>query len=133
MKEFKVSRVELKALLELAKESLNEAKNDLDNGFIRGAISSSYYCFLHLIRALLLQKGIITKSHQGVKIKFSQEFILKRKFDKKFGKIISDLFEERLDADYAPLKEFTKEQAQTAIEQAEEFFKKVKETISPGL
>ena len=39
-----------------AKESLDEAKNDLNDNFIRGAISSSYYCFLHLMRALLLQK-----------------------------------------------------------------------------
>lgn len=122
MKEFKASQVELKALLKLAKESLDEANNDLSDGFVRGAISSSYYCFLHLMRALLLQKGIIVKSHQGVKIKFSQEFILKGKIDKKFGKIISDLFEDRLDADYAPLKEFTRKQAEEAIKEAKEFY-----------
>ncbi len=121
MKEFKASHIELEALLKLAKESLDEANNDLNDGFIRGAISSSYYCFLHLMRALLLQKGIIVKSHQGIKTKFSQEFILKNKIDKKFGKIVSDLLEDRLDADYAPLKEFTKKQAEKAIEEAEEF------------
>jgi len=123
MKEFKANPIELKALLNLAKESLDEANNDLRDGFVRGAISSSYYCFLHLMRALLLQRGIIVKSHQGVKIKFSQGFILTGKINKKFGKVISDLFEDRLDADYAPLKEFTKKQAEKAIRQAEEFYK----------
>lgn len=123
MKEFKANPIELKALLNLAKESLDEANNDLRDGFVRGAISSSYYCFLHLMRALLLQRGIIVKSHQGVKIKFSQEFILTGKINKKFGKVISDLFEDRLDADYAPLKEFTKKQAEKAIRQAKEFYK----------
>ena len=133
MKEFQVNRIELNGLLKLAKESFDEAKNDLNDGFIRGAISSSYYCFLHLMRALLLQRGIITKSHQGVKIKFNQEFILNGSIDKKFGKIISDLFEDRLDADYAPLQKFSKEQAKEAIEFAKEFYEKVKKIISSNL
>jgi len=126
MKEFQVNRIELNGLLKLAKESFDEAKNDLNDGFIRGAISSSYYCFLHLMR-------IITKSHQGVKIKFNQEFILNGSIDKKFGKIISDLFEDRLDADYAPLQKFSKEQAKEAIEFAKEFYEKVKKIISSNL
>jgi len=129
MKEFKVNPVELRALLNLAKESLDEANNDLSDGFIRGAISSSYYCFLHLMRAMLLQKGVIVKSHQGVKNKFNEAFVKTGKFDKKIGKIISDLFEERLDADYEPLQEFTKKQAKDAIGKAEEFFQKVKKLL----
>lgn len=129
MAKFKASQTELNALLGLAKEDLERAELDIKEGFIRGAISSSYYVILHSGRALLLSKRIVPKSHKGVIQMLGQEFIAKDLLPKEYGKKITDLFEERLAADYDASEEFVIEDAKKALKFAEEFFQKVKKLL----
>lgn len=66
-----------------------------------------YYACFYAVSGLLLQSEIDgVKSHEGVRQKFSQHFILTGKFPKEWGRFYSILFNNRSAADYEDFKNF---------------------------
>ena len=61
----------LKAL-EKAQDALATGRHDLQAGFTLGAINRSYYCMFYCMSGLLYLHDIHTKSHQGIRAKFSE-------------------------------------------------------------
>ncbi len=61
---------EIESLLKISQQNLIDAKNLLDSGGYRSAISRAYYVFLDLARAALLTKDIVAQSHTGAITKF---------------------------------------------------------------
>jgi uncharacterized protein (UPF0332 family) len=47
--------------IESAKEDLQTAKVDYDNGLYKGAINRAYYCIFHSIRAVIIQTFILQR------------------------------------------------------------------------
>jgi uncharacterized protein len=78
---------------------------------------------------LLFKKDIFVKSHNGVKTKFSELFIKTGIVPEKYGKNLSELMNDRQDADYDLESSFSEEEVQEMINWTEEFLDFVKENI----
>lgn len=59
----------------LAKQTYNNAKMCLDNGFYRDCINRSYYAVFYAIRAVLALENIDFKRHKDVVAYFNKEFV----------------------------------------------------------
>lgn len=90
-----------------AKSLLDEIKNHIEHGYYNTAMNRMYYACFYAVSALLLQSEIDgVKSHEGVRQKFSQYFILTEKMSKEWGRFYSILFNNRSAADYEDFKNF---------------------------
>jgi uncharacterized protein (UPF0332 family) len=47
----------------------------LENGSTPGGINRMYYAVYHVISALSVQDGIVTKSHKELKAKFGEAYV----------------------------------------------------------
>lgn len=99
----------IKAELEGAAKTLQEADLLFHNGFYKGAVSRLYYSLLYSIRALLLTKGLEPKSHEGALRLFSLHFVKEGPFATKASHVFSKMMKYREEADYNPAYIFTKE------------------------
>ncbi|MGA1864257.1 MAG: HEPN domain-containing protein [bacterium] len=102
-------RKNIKSELDKASEILSEANLLYKNDYISGAVSRLYYSMLHIIRALLLTKGLEPKSHEGVLRIFSLHFVKEGPFDTKDAHLFARLMKYREEADYNPVYEFIEE------------------------
>lgn len=126
---YKANPREIRALVNLAQESLESAKLRLDENFFRGSVSDSYYAAFYITKAALLNNDIITKTHSGTQRKFGENFVKTGMVDKSYGQWLSKALEERTEADYDALVEFTHEEAKEAYEKTVEFVSEVKKLV----
>jgi uncharacterized protein (UPF0332 family) len=78
-----------------ARETYQDAIFLLDKGSINSSINRLYYATFYATVALLLNKGIEVKSHNGVKQKLGEEFVLKGLISKDLAKTFSILADYR--------------------------------------
>ena len=95
--------------LERAKETLQDAKLLAEKQRWNSAINRLYYAAYYAVIALLLKGNFKTTTHNGVKSKFSEQFIKTKLFPAELGRIYSQLFTWRQKGDYADLFDFTEE------------------------
>lgn len=129
MNTFTPNKKEIKALLDLADESLRSARLRLKEEFYRGAVSDSYYTVFYITKALLLSKGFISKTHTGTVRLFGENFIKTGIVGKKYGQWLTSLLQERTEADYDALREFDFDEANQAVKFAEDFFEGTKNLL----
>ncbi|HLW07426.1 MAG TPA: HEPN domain-containing protein [Marinilabiliaceae bacterium] len=70
------------------------------NGFWNSAVNRLYYALFYAVNALLVLNEIHTKSHSSSRSQFSLHFIKTGKFDKKYGRLLAELFDWRQKGDY---------------------------------
>lgn len=126
---FKVKASELISWKNRALESLKLGELDLKHGYYWSVISQSYYAAFYIVKALLLSKGKITKSHGGTFSEFHRLFIKEGSIDKELGTWYSDALKNRSEADYSVIVEWTQNEAEDALEKAREFVETVKKLI----
>jgi len=119
-------RKEIESLLKMSEENLRDAHLLLTSGSYRSAISRAYYVFFDIAKAALLTKDIIPKSHGGTIAKFGETFVKSNLIKGNYGRAFNRVLEIRTEADYEALREFTKEEAEEVIGEAEQFFREVK-------
>lgn len=115
--------------LEEAEEKLDSAKLLLQNGFFKDAVSRAYYCMYNAARALLLTKDISPKTHKGLISKFGEEFMKMEAEAKNYASILHKAEDLREMADYAVYKEISGDMAESVIDDAELFLKKIREVL----
>ncbi len=108
---------------------LSSAKILYENGKYGDAISRAYYSMHYSARALLSTKNLFPKTHKGVISQFGLEFVKKGIIEDYHLKAMSTARESRERADYGTGYDFTKEEAESAIEDAERFLKRIKKAI----
>ncbi|KAF0127257.1 MAG: hypothetical protein FD189_325 [Elusimicrobia bacterium] len=86
---------EISGLIEKAQEDIKAADMLIGAGLCRIAVSRAYYAMFYVAEALLLTRGLSFSSHKGVISNFGREFIKSGVFDKKFQKVLRDIFELR--------------------------------------
>jgi len=113
---------------QIFREYLRTAKNKLESAEIlfshdkfEDAVSRAYYSVFHCAQVLLLSMGIKAESHSGVRQLFGLHFIKEGRLDKRFGRYLKNLKDERENGDYGIFTLIEKEDAQLAIEEAKEF------------
>lgn len=118
--------------IEDAKRTLRTARLVLADGDIRQGISLAYFVYLDAARAALIAKDIAPQSHAGTNRLFGLHFIKTGLLAKKFGSHFGRLEANRLEATYTKKKQFTKEDADRALDIAEELMTAV-ENLLPTL
>lgn len=113
-----------------AYDSLKEAKAVAELGFWSLAGNRLYYAAFHMATALLLDKGIIAKTHSGVIHLIGSKFIMTGLLDKKYGRFFSRLFELRQSGDYDDMYDATEEEIAPYIAETEDFLAKMESLIT---
>ena len=62
--------------IEKSESTLEEVKSHRANGFYNTAVNRLYYACFYAANALLIANGIEVKSHEGVRQKLGQFFVL---------------------------------------------------------
>ena len=108
-----------------AEESFDEALIMIENKRWNTAINRLYYACYYAVIALLLKNNLDNRTHDGVRIVFSDKFIKTGIFDKKFGKLFSKLFDYRQKGDYGDLFDFDDKIVLPLVDQVRDFISEV--------
>jgi uncharacterized protein (UPF0332 family) len=129
-------RQERKALstarLNRASQHLKSARDLLLNNDFADSISRSYYAIFQAARSLLALDGLESRKHSGVLSLFNRHYIKTGKLDKCWGVVLKDARRFREMADYTELAEFSHEDAEGQIADAEGFLRAVETFIAKG-
>ena len=112
---------ELEIIFEKSQHLLKVARKNYNDEFYPDSINRSYYAVYHAAKALLLKKGITTKTHSGTIHQFGLEYVVNENFDKEIARFFSKLEEDREKADYDYSHVITKSKAKTNLSDAEKF------------
>ena len=104
-----------------AKEELEASRLLSGSHLYAGAVSRAYYACFYAITTLLLREGVETKTHKQLAIEFRKRFIKTCKMDKKFSRILDQLFNTRMLSDYEAIIDLDREEVERLIGLAEEF------------
>ncbi len=91
------------------------------------AVSRAYYGAYHAAQAVLLTEGQRGESHKGVVQLFGLLLIKTGKFEKKWGRLLANLKDDREAGDYEALSYLDEETARRAVREAEEFVSAVEQ------
>ena len=112
-----------------AEEALEEALILAEKGKWNAVVNRLYYSCFYAVIALLLKNDIETHSHDGTRTQFSLYFVKTDKIDKKYGKLLTRLFDFRQKGDYGDLFVFDEKIAAPLIDQVKEFLTEIKKHI----
>ena len=112
--------------IEKSNEKLKAARVLLKEGFADDAISRAYYSMFHAASAVLFAEGITAESHSALKTMFGLHFVKTGKIDKKYGRWLNKLKDERENGDYDIFTSFEREDAKEDINEVEEFLSEMK-------
>lgn len=112
---------EVKIVLERAKDCLSDASFNLTHQRLLAAANRSYYCVFDCLTALLMAKGVSTKTHQGAHLKFNELYIKTGLMERKLSAQLLFVFDLRQSADYDFSYELSEQDAASALEFAEIF------------
>ena len=121
---------EISSNLERADTNLQVARELLDKEYYDVSASRAYYASFYAASALLLNEGMDTSKHSGVIALIHQHFVKNGKLNKEQGKNLNWLFELRSVGDYGVSLHVTQQDAQRAIDIADDFFVAVKTLLS---
>ena len=99
-----------------AKNTMIEARDNASMNHWSLAANRLYYSLFYMATALLVSKGITTKTHAGTIMMLGREFVQKGLLDKEDGAIISRLQNMRQSGDYDDLFDWSKEDVEPMIE-----------------
>ena len=111
----------LKGYLEKSKDKFRVAEKLLKDGSFEDAVSRAYYSAFHAAQAVLLTEGLSAETHQGLVNLFGLHLVKTGKFEKKFGRFLANLKDDREASDYEVYSAIDRETAEHAIEEAREF------------
>lgn len=123
-----------KLRIETAHNTFQAAKVLAQNGFWNSAINRLYYAIFYAVNALLVLNEIYTQSHSGMRSQFSKYFIKTGKLDKKYGKLLVQLYDWRQKGDYENLYDFTEDAVNQLFEPVGEMIEIIETEIknTPG-
>ena len=113
-----------------ARETYKDAVYLFEINSINSSINRLYYSAFYATIALLLNNGIEVKSHNGVKQKLGEEFVLKGIISKEFAKTYSILSDYRHKGDYDDLFDFDKDVVERLLVPVKEYIDRIEEIIN---
>ena len=108
-----------------AKEDLETAVDNLENGKYRASVNRSYYAVFHSIRAITALNHFDSSKHSGVIAFFNQHYVKPGVFDKELSKMIDSCYRLREKADYDDFYLVARDEAIQQLDKA----KKICQTI----
>ena len=123
----------VKYRIESARKTFEAAKVLSENGFWNSAVNRLYYAVFYAVNALLILNEIQTKSHSATKSQFSLHFVKTGRFDKKYGRLLSELFDWRQKGDYENMFDYNSDLVEPLFEPAVEMIELIEEEINNAL
>jgi uncharacterized protein (UPF0332 family) len=115
--------------LQKAKDTLHEARLNVDLGCWHTAANRLYYACYYAASALLIKHGHQAQTHSGVIKLLGLHFISKGMISKESGKFYRRLFELRQKGDYDDWSVIKATDVQAFVEPAEEFIHTLEKLI----
>ena len=119
----------IEARVVMAQEKLRAAKKMFESDLYNDTISCAYYVMFYASKALLLALGEDPHKHEGVVSLFGERIAKIGLSDPKYGSLLRNAKNLRIRADYEDFFRATKEQAEEAIRNAEDFVNQAQETL----
>ena len=119
--------------IESARTTFDAAKVLAENGFWNSAVNRLYYALFYAVNALLVLNNIQTKSHSATKSQFSLLFVKTGKFDKKYGLLLSELFDWRQKGDYENIFDYDNESVKPLFQPVSEMIDLIEKEINSAL
>ena len=116
-----------------AEDKLGVAQRLLAQSDFEDAISRAYYAAFYAAQALLLSEGLTSKSHGGLITLFGLHFVKTGKVDKKYGRFLSNLMEDRQQSDYSLFSGFDRSDAENAVTEARAFVEEIRRLLKAFL
>lgn len=116
--------------MEKSRQSLVEARGVASLGYWNLAGNRLYYAVYYMASALLLDKGLTTKTHAGVIHLIGIHFIQTGLLEKSFGRLFSRLYQLRQSGDYDDMYDATEQEIMPYFNQAETFIEAMSQLIT---
>jgi uncharacterized protein (UPF0332 family) len=120
----------IRGYLEKAEQKLGVVDRLLAQEDFEDAISRAYYAAYYAAQALLISEGLESRSHSGLLALIGLHFVKTGKLDKKFGRALSNLMEDRQQSDYNVFSGLEKEDAEQALKEAREFVTEIRRQLA---
>lgn len=115
----------IQSYLAKARDKVRVARELRDLGDWDDAVSRAYYAALHAAQAALLTEGQRADTHRGVVVLFGLLLVKPGKLDRRWGKFLANLKDDRETSDYDPVSYIDEATARRAVAEAEEFVEAV--------
>lgn len=115
--------------LERAREDLETAELNCENGMYKAAVNRSYYSIFHAIRAVNVLDEFDASKHSSVIAHFNQYHVHTGDFSIDTYKIIDSAYRIREKCDYSDFFVVSREEAKAQIQKAGQFILKVEEYL----
>jgi uncharacterized protein len=118
-----------KLRIETANKTFQAAVVLAQNGFWNSAVNKLYYSVFYAVNALLVCNEVYTQTHSGMRTQFSKVFIKTGKLDKKYGNLLTQLYDWRQKGDYENLYDFTGDTVNQLFEPVKEMIETIEVEI----
>jgi uncharacterized protein (UPF0332 family) len=122
-------RALIRSYLAKAQDKVRVARELRDRGDWDDAVSRAYYAAFHAAQAALLTEGQRADTHRGVAVLFGLLLVKAGKLDRRWGKFLANLKDDREAGDYDPLSYVDEPTTRRAVTEAEEFVAAVERYI----
>ena len=107
--------------IQRAWDTLEEARLLASAARWNACINRLYYACFYAVSAILLQKGLSSSKHSGIRSLFGQNFLKPGIVDKETAKFYNNLFKYRQEGDYTDFVEFEQSFVKPLIPRAEKY------------
>lgn len=126
-------KAEVRALLDLANESISATELLVNAKHYRFAVSRAYYAMFYVAEALHCQEGRAYSSHSAVIAEFARHFVKSGRFHEKFHDHLRRAFQDRQRGDYDPADPPSKKIAEVTLRRAQEFLDTATAFLTPSV
>jgi len=116
--------------LQRAYEALEDARILAGASRWNTCVNRLYYACFYAVSALLIQDGLSSSKHSGIRSLFNQHYVKTGKVAREMAQIYNDLFEKRQESDYMDFIRFEESQVCPWISKAEAFVKRIGDIIN---
>ena len=109
-----------------AQESLGAAQSCLRDGYLRDAVSRSYYAVMHATKAALLVHDVNAESHAAVRRLFGKVLVRSGELEKEWSQTLAKEQAGRGSADYDVFTVWEIDRVQESIQRAEAFLDRIR-------
>ena len=117
--------------LQRAKETMSEAKKNIQFGYWRTAANRLYYACYYAVSALLIKNGFTAHTHSGVITQLGLHFVKTEIISKEQGRFFKKLFNLRQDGDYDDWFDVEEQDVKPLVEPAEKFIAEIENLTMP--
>ena len=115
--------------IDTARETLNVAKECLENKHYKDSINRSYYASFYAARSILALERIDFKRHKDVIAYFNKNYVATGIFEKDIGRKLARLQQKREQSDYDDFYIASREKAEEQFQTAELVIGEVKKYL----